>query len=116
MTTNIAKLIGYPAFVILGAVAVDSGIEQFPWLFVPLMLAYPLVIVLLASDPVVYRLPFKYRLVVFAVLAVAVWWFQVWLLNLGFGLAFSAMSFIDPEGRARSIRFRAWIRDCHEWH
>ncbi len=110
MTKDIAKLIGYPAFVILGAVAVDGGLEYFPYLFGPLMVLYPLIIVLFASDPAVYRLPFKYRLFVVAILAVTVWWFQVWLLNLGFGLAFSAMSFIDPEGPARSRRVRAWIR------
>ncbi len=110
MKRDIAKLIGYPAFVILGAVAVDGATKQFPWLFVPLMLMYPLVIMLLASDPAVYRLPFKYRLFVVAILAVTLWWFQNGLLNLGFWLVFFSMSFIDPEGRARSRRVRAWIR------
>jgi len=110
MTKDIAKLIGYPAFVILGALAIDGGIEHLPYVFGPLMVLYPLIIVLFASDPAVYRLPFKYRLFVVAILAVTVWWFQNGLLNLGFWLAFFSMSFIDPEGRARSRRVRAWIR------
>lgn len=110
MRRDIAKLIGYPAFVILVALAIDGGIDHLPYVFGPLMVLYPLIIVLLASDPAVYRLPFKYRLLVVAVIAVAMWWFQLRLLNLGFGMACFSMSFIDPEGRARSRRVRAWIR------
>ncbi len=110
MKRDIAKLIGYPAFVILGALAGDPGLEHLPFLFGPLMVLYPLIIVLLASDPAVYRLPFKYRLLVLAVIALAVWWFQLWALNLGFWMACFSMSFIDPEGRARSRLVRGWIR------
>lgn len=110
MKKGIAKLIGYPAFVILGAVAVDSALPRFPFLFLLLIISYPLIIVLGAGDPAVYRLPFKFRLLVVAALAVAVCWIQIWPLNLGLMMAVGTMGLFDPEGPARSRRLRAWIR------
>lgn len=110
MKRDIAKIIGYPAFVVLGAVAIDRGMDYLPVLFVPFMVLYPLIIILCASDPAVYRLPFKYRLVGLVTLAVAVWWIQIWPLNLGLMMAAGTMGMFDPERRARNKRLRAWIR------
>ncbi|MBL7645502.1 MAG: hypothetical protein JNK74_04850 [Candidatus Hydrogenedentes bacterium] len=112
MRRDIAKLIGYLAFVILGAVVVDGATKQFPWLFVPLMLMYPLVIMLLASDPAAYQLPFIGRLIVLAILAVAAWWIQIWPLYIGWMMAAHTMGLFawarpgaDVFGQSRSDDF-----------
>lgn len=110
MKRNIAKAIGYPAFVLLGGVLIDVLFMRFPVLFSPLVLVYALVVILCASDPAVYRLSFKYRLLGVVTLAMAVWWIQRWPLNLGFMLAVFAMGTLDPERRARNQRVRAWVR------
>ncbi len=103
MKREIAKLIGYPAFVILGALAVDSALPRFPFLCVLLIISYSLIIVLGASDPTVYRLPFKYRLLVVAVLAVAVWWIRIWPLYMGWMLAAGTMGLFARAGRGADV-------------
>jgi hypothetical protein len=110
MKRNIAKATGYPIFVLLGGVLIDVLFVRFPFLFPPLMLVYALVVILCASDPAVYRLSFKYRLLGVVTLAMAVWWIHRWPLNLGFMLVVCTMGTLDSERCARNKRIRAWIR------
>ncbi len=108
---DIARLIGYPAFVILGALAVDGATKQFPWLFVPLMLMYPLVIMLLASDPAAYQLPFIGRLLVLAILALAAWWIQVWPLYIGLMMATHTMGLFARFGPGADVSLHSQSDD-----
>lgn len=109
MRRGIAKLIGYPAFVILGALAVDSALPRFPFLCLLLIISYSLIIVLGASDPTVYQLPFIGRLLVLAILALAAWWIQIWPLYIGLMMAANTMGLFawarpgaDVSGHSRS--------------
>ena len=110
MKRDIAKIVGYPAFILLGAMMIDQSMDYLPLLGFPLTLVYALGIFLCASDPAVYRLPFKYRLLGVVTLAMAAWWCQSWPLYLGFMLAAGYMGLLDPERRRRDKRIWAWIR------
>lgn len=57
MTKDIAKIIGYAAFVILGAMAVEWSLSQSTALFLCATAAYFVVIFLFAFDPALLRVP-----------------------------------------------------------
>lgn len=57
MTKDIAKIIGYPAFIFLGAVAVDWSLIQSTALFLCATAAYIVVVFLIVFDPALLRVP-----------------------------------------------------------
>ena len=110
MKTDVAKTAGYLAFIVLGAVAINWLMDIAPFLLIPILALYLPVIVILLSDPVVYRVCLGYRFLGLVLLATAVWWLQIWILNLAFFVAALAVGFLDPDRRARSKRIRTGIR------
>lgn len=60
MKRDIAKIIGYPAFVLLGAVVVDQSLRYSPPLYFCALAAYFIGTFKIAFDPALLRVPHTY--------------------------------------------------------
>ncbi|MBL7645503.1 MAG: hypothetical protein JNK74_04855 [Candidatus Hydrogenedentes bacterium] len=57
MTKDIAKIIGYPAFIFPGAVVVDQSLHYAPLIFFCALAAYFIGTFVIAFDPAILRVP-----------------------------------------------------------
>lgn len=117
MKSDIAKIIAYPAFVLLGPLAIYQFTGYSILYFLFGLSAYFLGVVLMANDPAILRMPYKYRAVGMGLILALT--FVLYLLNV-FNLGLSWLPIIavitgtliinrkDPEQRVREAR--AWAR------
>ena len=104
------KMIGFPLFVLLGGLALDWSINHAPILFFPLMVVYPVIVILMAREPLMDCPHFFYRLLVVGTAVAIFCWLQRWPLQF---MVIAAMFLVSPnytEERARLKRFWATIR------
>lgn len=117
MKTDIAKIIGYPAFVLLGPLAIYHIPGDSPLVFFSALSAYFIGVVLMANDPAILRVPYKYRWLGMGVILALT--FVLYLLNVfSLGLSWLPITAVntgiliitrkDPEQRVREAR--AWAR------
>jgi hypothetical protein len=102
------KMIGFPLFVLLGGLALDWSILHAPILFLPLIVLYPVIVILMARDPLMDCPHIFYRALVTGIAVGIFCWLQRWPLHF---MLIAAMYLTGPnytEARARLRRF--WAR------
>ena len=72
------KIIGFPIFVLLGGLALDISMNNIPVMFFPLMVLYPIMVILMARDPLMDCPHFLYRALVFGSALGVYAWIQRW--------------------------------------
>ena len=104
------KMIGFPLFVLLGGFAIDWSVNHAPILFVLLMVVYPVIVILMARDPLMDCPHFFYRLLVVGTAVAIYCWLQRWPLQFMFIAAIYLTGPNYNEEKDRLRRFRARIR------
>lgn len=101
------KMIGFPIFVLFGGLALDGAVNYIPVMFFPLMVVYPILVILMARDPLMDCPHFFYRaLVIGSALGVYVC-IQRWPYLIAF---VAALHLTSPNYTARCARFRRfWV-------
>ena len=110
------KMIGFPLFVLLGGLALDWSILHAPILFLPLIVLYPVIVILMARDPLMDCPHFFYRALVSGIAVAIFCWLQRWPLQF-MGIAaiwLTGPNYVDAQVRLRRFwaRMRKRARNC----
>jgi hypothetical protein len=104
------KMIGFPLFVLLGGFALDWSLNHAPVLFIPLIVVYLVIVILMARDPLMDCPHLFYRLLVVGTVVAILCWLQRWPLQF---MLIAAIYLVGPnytEQRARVRRFWSPVR------
>lgn len=97
------KMLGFPLFVLLGGFALDWSMNHAPMLFLPLIVLYPVIVILMARDPLMDCPHLVYRVLVIGTAVAILCWLQRWPLHCMF---IAAMYLVGPNFTAQGARLR----------
>ena len=97
------KMIGFPIFVLLGGLALDGAVNYVPVMFFPLMVLYPIMVILMARDPLMDCPHFVYRALVIGSALMMFCWIQRWPYWIAF---VAALYLTGPNYTAQCARLR----------
>ena len=104
------KMIGFPLFVLLGGFAIDWSVYHAPIFYAILMVFYPVIVILMARDPLMDCPHFFYRGLVTGTALAVVYSMQRWPFLIMFIAAIYLTGPNYNEEKDRLRRFRARIR------
>lgn len=102
------KMIGFPLFVLSGGFALDWSVSHAPMLFLPLVVVYPVIVMLMARDPLMDCPHIVYRVLIIGIATAVFCWLQRWPLQLMVIAAIYLVGSNYTEQRACLRRF--WSR------
>lgn len=104
------KMIGFPLFVLLGGLALDVSMGYVPVMFFLLMVLYPVVVILMARDPLMDCPHFLYRALVIGSALAVYCWIQRWPYLIVFVAALYLTGPTNTNPCARRRRFLSHAR------